>query len=307
MKGTKASLTHIRKADANLVSSALVSQNPNQPSQKTPFAIQRTYPKLQPRELEPSFEARMQEYMASHMERIQRFERAIFKKRGEINRRIAEIFRLLKELTSSTTPEKVLVSEEIRKPTTKNVNAISLCRIENEKIKENNEVIDKNIIKQERCSIEEPVRIVNNGPLRIPFPMTARAEIKFDKGTTALKSGRSKVHFRKCPEFFYKFKERNEDKVDSLSIVSDRILEWEERIKFHQERDLEFNQWRNKLFNEKDNFISKKGEKETGREYDFTPKEGLKNKSQMVKTASGKLTMPSGSASNRVKKSFDGV
>ncbi|GJS65875.1 hypothetical protein Tco_0680439 [Tanacetum coccineum] len=69
------------------------------------------------------------------------------------------IFGLLKELTSRTTLEKVLVREEIRNPTTKNVNTISLCRIENEKIKENNKVIDKNIIEQEKRNIKEPIRI----------------------------------------------------------------------------------------------------------------------------------------------------
>ncbi|GJV14813.1 hypothetical protein Tco_1360136 [Tanacetum coccineum] len=41
---------------------------------------------------------------------------------------------------------------------------------------------------------------------------------------------------------------------------------------------------------------------ETRQEYDFTPKEGLKNKSQAVETASGKLVTPSGSASDRVRK-----
>ncbi|GJW78444.1 hypothetical protein Tco_0140126 [Tanacetum coccineum] len=46
---------------------------------------------------------------------------------------------------------------------------------------------------------------------------------------------------------------------------------------------------------------------ETGQEYNFTPKQGLKNKSQMVETASGKLATPSGSASDRVRKSCDGV
>ncbi|GKE88440.1 hypothetical protein Tco_1565915 [Tanacetum coccineum] len=46
---------------------------------------------------------------------------------------------------------------------------------------------------------------------------------------------------------------------------------------------------------------------ETGQEYDFTPKEGLKNKSQMVETASGKLATPFGSASDHVRKSYDGV
>ncbi|GKG09403.1 hypothetical protein Tco_0338149, partial [Tanacetum coccineum] len=48
---------------------------------------------------------------------------------------------------------------------------------------------------------------------------------------------------------------------------------------------------------------------ETGQEcnYGFTPKEGLKNKSQMVQTASGKLVTPSGSTSDRVRKSCDVV
>ncbi|GJV24654.1 hypothetical protein Tco_1377349 [Tanacetum coccineum] len=41
---------------------------------------------------------------------------------------------------------------------------------------------------------------------------------------------------------------------------------------------------------------------EMGQEYDFTPKEGLKNKSQIVETASGKPTTPSGSASDHVRK-----
>ncbi|GKC26145.1 hypothetical protein Tco_1033439 [Tanacetum coccineum] len=88
----------------------------------------------------------MQEYMVSHAERIERFEKAIFKQRDGINGRTVEIIGLLKEPTSSITPEKVLVREEIRNPITKNVNSISLCRIESEKVKENNEVIDKNII-----------------------------------------------------------------------------------------------------------------------------------------------------------------
>ncbi|GJZ30903.1 hypothetical protein Tco_0575950 [Tanacetum coccineum] len=119
----------------------------------------------QPRELEPSFEARMQEYMASRAERIKRFEKAIFNQTDEINGRMAEMFGLLKELTSSTTPKKVLVREEIRNSITKNVNAIALCRIESEKAKENNEVIDKNITEHGKCSIEEPIRITNKEPL----------------------------------------------------------------------------------------------------------------------------------------------
>nr|GFA17738.1 hypothetical protein [Tanacetum cinerariifolium] len=78
----------------------------------------------------------MQEYMALHAKRIERFEKAIFKQRDEINGRMADMFGLLKELTSSTTPEKVIVREEIRNHIPKSVNAISLCRIESEKVVE---------------------------------------------------------------------------------------------------------------------------------------------------------------------------
>ncbi|GKG23868.1 hypothetical protein Tco_0391904 [Tanacetum coccineum] len=84
--------------------------------------------------------------MAAHTERMERFEEAIFKQREEINGRMAEMFGLLKELTASRTPEKVLVREEARHPVTKNVNAISLVKIEKEKNTENNEVVDKNVI-----------------------------------------------------------------------------------------------------------------------------------------------------------------
>ncbi|GKB64522.1 MAK10-like protein [Tanacetum coccineum] len=384
-----------------------------------------------------------------------------------------EIFGLLKELTSSTTPEKVLVREEIRNPTTKNVNAISLYRIENEKIKENNEVIDKNIIEQEKRSIEEPVRIANNRPLGeerkiieppqpqpvshylkhkinkelieglvenqrfnnyllamqlgkmecedyyllpkepmrkvmlkkdnkkvdmggkfiipcnigglkymdalvdqgsdvnimplftynrltdeklveidirlslssqshiyllriaedvlveiagfvypvdfvildikedrkkpfnlgMPVPMTIRAKIKFDKGTIALKSSKSKVYFQKCPEFFCKFKERKKDKVDSSNIISKKahLLGDKQILSVGVFDEVTWNTFRG---NTRD-LGSILGE--VGQEYDFTPKEGLKNKSHMVKMASGKLVTPSGSASDRVRKSCDGV
>ncbi|GJT36591.1 MAK10-like protein [Tanacetum coccineum] len=47
---------------------------------------------------------------------------------------------------------------------------------------------------------------------------------------------------------------REKDEIDPIipiRIVSKRILEWEERIKFHQEKELEFNQWRGKMFNDK--------------------------------------------------------
>ncbi|GJT33899.1 hypothetical protein Tco_0924318 [Tanacetum coccineum] len=47
---------------------------------------------------------------------------------------------------------------------------------------------------------------------------------------------------------------REKDKIDPItpiSTVSKRILEWKERIKFHQEKELDFKRWRGKLFNDK--------------------------------------------------------
>ncbi|GKA31408.1 MAK10-like protein [Tanacetum coccineum] len=86
--------------------------------------------------------------------------------------------------------------------------------------------------------------------LGTPFLTTAKAEIRFDKGTITLKYGKSKTNFFKTSEYFCKFEEREKDEIDPItpiSIVCKRILEWEERIKFHQEKESEFNQWRGKL------------------------------------------------------------
>ncbi|GKE12734.1 MAK10-like protein [Tanacetum coccineum] len=71
--------------------------------------------------------------MAAHTKRMERFEYAIFKQREEINGRMTKMFRLLKELTTSRTPEKVLIREEAKFPVTKNVNSISITREEEER------------------------------------------------------------------------------------------------------------------------------------------------------------------------------
>ncbi|GJT16995.1 MAK10-like protein [Tanacetum coccineum] len=81
--------------------------------------------------------------------------------------------------------------------------------------------------------------------LGMPFMKTAKAKFRFGKGAITLKSGKSKTNFLKTPEYFCKFKETEKDEIDPItpkSIVSKQILEWEERIKFRQEKELEFNQ-----------------------------------------------------------------
>ncbi|GKC15893.1 MAK10-like protein [Tanacetum coccineum] len=64
---------------------------------------------------------------------MERFENAIFKQCVEINDRMTEMFGLLKEVTTSRTPEKVLIREEA---VTKNVNSIFLAKGEEERSNE---------------------------------------------------------------------------------------------------------------------------------------------------------------------------
>nr|GEV37784.1 zinc finger, CCHC-type [Tanacetum cinerariifolium] len=87
----------------------------------------------QPQALETTFEARIWDYMAGHIKRMERFENAIFKQCEGINSRMNEMFRLLKELTTSSTLKKLLVREEAKSPITKNVNSISLLKGEEER------------------------------------------------------------------------------------------------------------------------------------------------------------------------------
>ncbi|GKD79445.1 zinc finger, CCHC-type containing protein [Tanacetum coccineum] len=105
----RTSSTHIPQAYAKAISSTLHSQNLDEPPRQNSFTFQkRARPDPQHQSLEPSFEARVQGYMAAHTERIERFEKAIFKQKEEINDRMTEMFGLLKELTARRTSEKVL-------------------------------------------------------------------------------------------------------------------------------------------------------------------------------------------------------
>nr|GEV73836.1 MAK10-like protein [Tanacetum cinerariifolium] len=69
-----------------------------------------------------------EDYMATHTKKMERFENAIFKQREEINDKMAKMFRLLKELTTSRALKKVLIKEEAKSPVTKNINSVSLAR-----------------------------------------------------------------------------------------------------------------------------------------------------------------------------------
>ncbi|GKF21384.1 hypothetical protein Tco_0070022, partial [Tanacetum coccineum] len=120
---------HIPQAYTEAVYSNPRPQNQNGPPKQNPFIFhEHTGPNPQPQALGTTFEARVRDYMVAHTERMERFENAIFKQREEINDRMTEMFKLLKELTTSRVPEKVLIREEAKSPVTKNVNSISLAR-----------------------------------------------------------------------------------------------------------------------------------------------------------------------------------
>ncbi|GJU86943.1 ATP-dependent DNA helicase PIF1-like protein [Tanacetum coccineum] len=147
----KTSSTQVPQAHVNMVSLTQCAPNFNEPQNCFIFQ-KRAHPAPQ-RTLEPSFEARVQGYMTSHIERIGRFKKAIFKQTEEINERMMKMFSLLKELTKSKSPEKVLVREEVHSPITKYVNAISLVRVKNDKGKKSDMVVDKNNV--------EPLELVD--------------------------------------------------------------------------------------------------------------------------------------------------
>nr|GEV19079.1 hypothetical protein [Tanacetum cinerariifolium] len=104
------------------------------PPKQNPFTFnERVDPNPQPQASGTTFEARVRDYMATHTERMDRFKNAIFKQREEINDRMAEMFELLKELTTSRAPKKVLIRVKAKSLVTKNVNYISLAIGEEER------------------------------------------------------------------------------------------------------------------------------------------------------------------------------
>ncbi|GJT98500.1 MAK10-like protein [Tanacetum coccineum] len=96
--------------------------------------------------------------MAAHTERMEKFENAIFKQREEINDRMAEMFGLLKELTTNMAPKKVLIREEAKYPVTKNVNSISLSRGKEENNNEDNATTGDDIEKTSGSYPKMPVK-----------------------------------------------------------------------------------------------------------------------------------------------------
>ncbi|GJU43985.1 zinc finger, CCHC-type containing protein [Tanacetum coccineum] len=87
--------------------------------------------------------------------------------------------------------------------------------------------------------------------LGTPFLTTAKAVIKFNKGTIVLRSGKSKISFHRIPDSPCLIKRGVKNDIEPIAptmTVNRLVLEWEERIKLHLEREMEFNRWKGKNF-----------------------------------------------------------
>nr|GFA79622.1 hypothetical protein [Tanacetum cinerariifolium] len=90
--------------------------------------------------------------------------------------------------------------------------------------------------------------------LGTPFLTTAKAVIKFDKGTITLRSRKSKINFHRIPESLCKIERGVKNDIDPIAptmTVNRLVLEWEERIKLHLEWEMKFDQWKSKKFKSK--------------------------------------------------------
>ncbi|GKE79552.1 zinc finger, CCHC-type containing protein [Tanacetum coccineum] len=90
--------------------------------------------------------------------------------------------------------------------------------------------------------------------LGTPFFTMAKASIKFDKGTITLRSGKIKISFHRIPEPSCKIEKgfkNNIEPIAHIMSVNRLVLEWEEKIKLHLEKEIKFNQWRNNNFKSK--------------------------------------------------------
>ncbi|GJR42159.1 zinc finger, CCHC-type containing protein [Tanacetum coccineum] len=81
--------------------------------------------------------------------------------------------------------------------------------------------------------------------LGTPFLTTAKAVIKFDKGTITLRSRKSKISFHRIQESLCKVEKGIKNDIEPIAptmTVNRLVLEWEEKIKLHQENEMKFDQ-----------------------------------------------------------------
>nr|GEW06556.1 zinc finger, CCHC-type [Tanacetum cinerariifolium] len=150
------------------------------------------------------------------------------------------------------------IREEGKYPVTKNINSISLTRLE-EEYNDENDVTTVNDIKK----LTDQGSNINILPLFTYMKLTGERPTKTDiRLSLASHSyiyplGIAKdvfVDVVGIPESLSKVKKGIKDDIEPIAptmTVNMIVLEWEERIKLHQKKEMEFNQWRSKNFKNK--------------------------------------------------------
>ncbi|GJW33078.1 zinc finger, CCHC-type containing protein [Tanacetum coccineum] len=308
LKGSRptptSSLAHAPQAFVKAAHPNSRPQNQNEPPTLNTFAFhKRASPSPQLQALETTFETRVRDYMEAHTERMERSENTIFKQREEINGRMTEMFGLLKELTTSRTPEKVIIREEAKFPVTKDVNSISLAKGGEERSNKR-KVTPDNTEKPTETGMKIPVKEVEtkdeaenrsgNESIKTPEseevveapgsqPVVNPSWKEKKKAYNVLPGGpvyeailKKKITKKEdiggnfeipCsigglkhvnalvdqgipkPLFHVEKGIKNDIEPIAPTITVNRLVpEWEERIRLHQEKEMEFNQWRSKNF-----------------------------------------------------------
>ncbi|GJS91751.1 zinc finger, CCHC-type containing protein [Tanacetum coccineum] len=114
------------------------------------------------------------------------------------------------------------------------------------------------------------------GNFEIPCNIGAKDMIKFDKGTITLRFGKSKISFHRILEPNCKIKKGIKNDIEPIApmmTINRLVLDWEEKIRLHQEKEMKFDQWRSKIFNnEHPAFIKEECEVENKGEVIFDEK-----------------------------------
>ncbi|GKC03796.1 hypothetical protein Tco_0995406, partial [Tanacetum coccineum] len=73
---------------------------------------------------------------------------------------------------------------------------------------------------KELTASRTPEKITSTIILGTPFLTTAKAEIRFDKRTITLKSGKNKINFFKIPESLCRVEEGTESDIDPTTLTT---------------------------------------------------------------------------------------
>ncbi|GJS13870.1 hypothetical protein Tco_0408342 [Tanacetum coccineum] len=217
---------------------------------------------------------------------MERFENAIFKQREEINDRMTEMFRLLKELTTSKTPKKHDINKKLIEGLVDNHrfnDFLSRARAGKTKRKTYNispkgpvyeAILRKRITRKEDiggnfkipCNIGGQKGInalvdqgsdVNIMPYTTYMKLTderpAETDIRLSLASHSYiyPLGIAEDVLVDVAEHIEKGVKNDIEPIAPIMTVNRLVLEWEERIKLHIEKEMKFNQWRSNNFKSK--------------------------------------------------------